>query len=61
MAYDKQGRITRKLIREMETMDRDTFDEYYEQLDWEHQMKVDDAAEQFANNAIGSEYWDSDD
>ncbi|MBR3579434.1 MAG: hypothetical protein IKN95_00375 [Lachnospiraceae bacterium] len=61
MAYDRQGYITRKLINEMETMDSDEWDKYYEELDWEHQMKVDDAVERFSNRAIGDDHWDSDD
>ena len=61
MAYDRQGYITRRLINEMETMDSDEWQEKYNELDWEHQMKVDDAVEGFANGAIGDEHWDSDD
>lgn len=61
MAYDRQGYITRKLINEMGYMDPDDFDKYYDELDWEHQMKVDDARERFANGAIGFDHWDSDD
>ena len=61
MSYDRQGYITRRLINEIETMDPDEWEEKYNELDWEHQMKVDDARERFANRAIGDDHWDSDD
>ena len=37
------------------------FDEdLYNQLDEWHKMQVDDAITEFANGAVGSDHWDSD-
>ena len=56
-----QDQIVVELVTSMETMDSDEFEELYSQLDIDHQMDVDQSIREFANNAIGSEHWDSDD
>jgi hypothetical protein len=38
----------------------DEFDALYNQLDAEHQMAVRDSIRDFADNAVGTEHWDSD-
>lgn len=60
MSSSKQKRIVKKIIDNLEQMDEDEMEKLYDQLDEEHQMKVDDAIREFADAAVGSEYWDSD-
>ena len=43
------------------TMDEDEYAEIYDQLDAKHQMQADEDMRDFANNAVGSDTWDSDD
>lgn len=50
-----------ELCCSFETMSEDIFNDLYNELDSYHQIQVDDAMVEFANNAIGSEYWNSDD
>ena len=45
----------------MDTLEEDEYDELYDQLDRDHKGEVDEAAREFAANAIGDEHWDSDD
>jgi hypothetical protein len=42
-------------------MDEEEYAEIYDQLDAEHQLQADQDMRNFANNAIGSDTWDSDD
>jgi len=59
--WAEQESIVAELVCGMETMDYDNeFMPLFNQLDIEHQIEVDDAIERFANRAVGSEYWDSD-
>jgi hypothetical protein len=44
----------------MESLGEEEFDDLYDQLDAKHQMEVDQSVRDFADNAIGSEHWDSD-
>lgn len=57
----KQKKNADKLIDEMETMDENDFDYLYNQLDADYQLYVDRAVREFADAAVGSEHWDSDD
>ncbi|MDN3310633.1 hypothetical protein QWJ90_06795 [Microbacterium oryzae] len=57
----QQDGIVVELLTEMGSLDEDEFDELYEQLDAEHQAEVDQGVREFADNAVGSEHWDSDD
>ena len=43
------------------TMDEEEYAEIYDQLDAEHQLQADQDMRDFANNAVGSDTWDSDD
>lgn len=43
------------------TMDEEEYAEIYDQLDVKHQMQADEDTRNFANNAVGSDTWDSDD
>jgi hypothetical protein len=56
----EQDEIVEQLVSGMETMDGDEWDELRTQLDDEHQRQVTDAAREFADDAVGSEHWDSD-
>jgi hypothetical protein len=56
----EQDEIVEQLVSGIETMDGDEWDELRDRLDDEHQRQVDDAAREFAADAIGSEHWDSD-
>lgn len=49
------------LIDNMETLDSEVFEKLYDRLDVDHQIEVDDSIREFANNAVGCDYWDSDD
>lgn len=42
------------------TMDEEEYAEIYDQLDVDHQLQADQDVREFADNAIGSETWDSD-
>jgi hypothetical protein len=44
----------------MESLDENVFEELYEQLDLDHQLHVDETVRDFADGAVGSEHWDSD-
>jgi L-lysine 2,3-aminomutase len=55
----EQAKIVEKLIssvHEVEEFDEDLYD----QLDARHQMQVDDAIREYADAAVGSDTWDSD-
>ena len=55
----EQAKIVKKLISIVN--DEEEFDEdLYDQLDAFHQMQVDDAIKEYANAAVGSDTWDSD-
>lgn len=60
MYYNDEEEIM-VLISNMETMDSDEFMERYDRLDADDKIAVDDAIREFAANAIGDDYWDSDD
>lgn len=57
----QQDGIVGELQTGLETLSEEEFDSLYEQLDAEHQMEVDQSVREFADNAVGSEHWDSDD
>lgn len=44
----------------METMDTDVFEKLYDRPDVDRQIEVDESIREFANNAVGCDYWDSD-
>ena len=58
--YFEQEELTMELICGMETMDIDEWEEKYDILDVEHQIEVDEALQEFADNAVGSSSWRSD-
>lgn len=62
LSQKEQAKIVKKLISRLDEMGpEDEFDEeLYNQLDGWHKIQVDDAITEFANGAIGSEHWDSD-
>ena len=55
-----EDEIVVELIGNMETMDTDVFEKLYGRLDVDHQIEVDESIREFANNAVGCDYWDSD-
>ncbi|MEV4833405.1 hypothetical protein AB0K05_02715 [Nonomuraea sp. NPDC049486] len=56
----QQDGIVGELVEGLESLSEEEFDDLYNQLDVEHQMQVDQSVREFADNAIGSEHWDSD-
>lgn len=56
----EQEQIVVELAVGVETLSEE-FDDLYSQLDVNHQMQVDENLQEFANNAVGDEHWDSDD
>lgn len=56
----QQDGIVDDLVTGLETLDEEEFDDLYEQLDADHQIEVDQSVREFADNAVGSEHWDSD-
>lgn len=56
----EQDEVVLQLVLGMETMDGDEWDELRGRLDDEHQRQVADAAREFADDAVGTEHWDSD-
>lgn len=56
----EQEEIVAALVNGMETMDKEEFDDLYNQLDTEHKLEVDQSIREFADNAVGDEHWDSD-
>ena len=55
-----ENEIVIELIDKMETLDSEVFETLYNRLDVDHQIEVDESILKFANNAIGCDYWDSD-
>jgi hypothetical protein len=55
-----QDQIVQELAEGVETLPQEEFDDLYEQLDAEHQMEVRENIREFADNAVGSPNWDSD-
>lgn len=62
LSQKEQEKIVEKLISRIDEMGpEDEFDEeLYNKLDGWHKSQVDDAITEFANSAIGSDHWDSD-
>lgn len=60
MSKAEQDDIVETLLADIENIDTDELDEVYENLDPEHQEEVGAAIREFADNAIGSTNWDSD-
>ena len=56
----EQDNIVVDLAVRVETLTEDEFDDLFDQLDAEHQMEVRQNIREFADNAVGSEHWDSD-
>lgn len=44
----------------MEMMDTDVFEKLYDRPDVDRQIEVDESIREFANNAVGCDYWGSD-
>lgn len=57
----EQDQIVVDLAVGVESLDDDEFEELYDQLDVKHQIEVDQNLREFANGAVGSDTWDSDD
>ena len=57
---DDQHEIVVELTTEIGHLTEEEFDALYDQLDVDHQIQVDIAIREFADNAVGSEHWDSD-
>lgn len=57
---NEQDTIVSQLGVGLESLSEEEFDELYEQLDAEHQIERNDSVREFADNAIGSTTWDSD-
>lgn len=55
-----EDEIVIELIDNLETLDSEVFETLYNRLDVDHQIEVDESIREFANNAIGCDYWDSD-
>lgn len=56
----QQDGIVGELAEGMESLSEEEIDDLYNQLDVARQMEVDQSIREFADNAIGSEHWDSD-
>lgn len=56
-----EDEIVVMLIGNMETLDSEVFEKLYGRLDVDQQIEVDESIGEFANNAVGCDYWDSDD
>jgi hypothetical protein len=56
----EQHEIVVELATGVESLSEEEFDDLYDQLDAEHRIEVDQSVRDFADNAIGSEHWDSD-
>lgn len=55
----QQSRIVKKIMDEVYE-EGEFNEESYDRLDFQHQMQVDREVRQFADDAVGSEHWDSD-
>ncbi len=60
LSNDEQDGIVAELGEGIETLSEEEFEALYDQLDVEHQMEVRESIREFADNAVGSEHWDSD-
>jgi hypothetical protein len=60
LSNDEQDGIVAELGEGIETLSEEEFEALYDQLDVEHQMEVTESIREFADNAVGSEHWDSD-
>ncbi|ADU31321.1 hypothetical protein [Evansella cellulosilytica] len=62
LSKKEQEKIVEKLISSLDEMgpEDELDEELYDQLDSDHQQQVDDAIREFADAAIGSDTWDSD-
>jgi hypothetical protein len=61
LSDDEQDEIISRLAGGNEYVDEDEFQELYDQLDDDHKLQAENRLEDFANNAVGDEHWDSDD
>lgn len=60
LSDDEQNEIVNQLAAGLGSMDEDEFDSLYEQLDSAHQSEVNSDIREYADNAVGSDTWDSD-
>ncbi|WP_377888868.1 hypothetical protein [Alkalihalobacillus sp. R86527] len=62
LSKKEQDEIVEKLIASLDVLDinEEIDQQLYDQLDANHQQQVDDAIREFADAAIGSDTWDSD-
>ncbi|WP_040207865.1 hypothetical protein [Neobacillus jeddahensis] len=62
LSQNEQAKIVKKLIDSLDELDvgENIDEDLYNQLDVWHKMQVDDAIREFADAAIGSDTWDSD-
>ena len=57
----QQAQLVIEITTSLDSMDYEEIEPLLEDLDVEHQLQVSDAIREFADNAVGSEHWDSDD
>lgn len=55
-----QDNLVVDLLCAIETMDSDEFESKYNMLDIDHQIEVDDGVRNFADDAVGCDWWDCD-
>ncbi|MGZ3140450.1 hypothetical protein ACVDFE_00235 [Lentzea chajnantorensis] len=61
LSEDQQDALVVDLTVSLGTLPEEEFEQLYQQLDTEHQLLMDTKIREFADNAVGSEHWDSDD
>lgn len=60
LSNTEQNEIVNQLGAGLESLSEEEFDALYAQLDSNHQVEVNQEIREFADNAVGSEHWDSD-
>ena len=61
LSNNEQDEIVVQLTTNLGGMiEDDEFEALFEQLDVDHRLEVNDAIREFANNAVGSDHWESD-
>ena len=57
LSRDEQNEIVNEITSNFDSMESDEYERLYDQLDVDHQIEVDDAAHQYADDAIGTPHW----
>lgn len=55
-----QDNLVVDLLCAIETMDSDEFESKFNMLDIDHQIEVDEGVRNFADGAVGCDWWDCD-